>query len=203
MKIVFLGKQGSGKGTQAKMLSKELEIPHISTGDLLRGSTGDLKKKVDEYINNGNLVPDSLIFKILDKRFQNKDCEKGFILDGLPRNLNQARELDKIVKIEKVFEIFISDREAIKRLGSRLNCKNCGAVFNKETNPPKKEGLCDVCGGEIYQREDDKEQAIKKRLEIYNKQTSEVLKYYGSKIIKIEGEQPIKKVFEDILAEIE
>ena len=198
MKLIFVGPQGSGKGTQAKLSAGKLGVAHISTGDLLRNASGVLKKKIDEIINLGKLVPDELMLEILKERMNKEDAKKGLILDGFPRNLKQARELDKIVKIFKVIEIHISDKESVKRLSGRWNCRNCGAIYNVNTFPkPKIEGKCDKCSGDLYQREDDKEEAIKKRLRIYHEETEPILKHYTS--IKIDGARAIEKVSEEIL----
>ena len=197
MKLIFIGPQGCGKGTQAQIVSNKLEICHISTGDLLRGVKGDLKKEIDSYILNGKLVPDEIIIKVLKQRIEKKDCEKGFILDGFPRNKEQAEDLDKIMKIDKIILIDISDKETIKRLSGRLNCKKCGAVFNVNTNPSKKQGKCDYCNEELFVRDDDKPEAIKKRLEVYHKETEPILKHY--KFVKVNGEEPIEKVTKNIL----
>ncbi|MGV8152482.1 MAG: adenylate kinase family protein [Candidatus Nanoarchaeia archaeon] len=197
MKLVFLGVQGSGKGTQAKILSEKLKIPHISTGDLLRNAKGELKQEIDSYINKGALVPDELMLKILKQRLEEDDCKNGFILDGFPRNIKQAEELSKITNIQNAFNIEISDEEAIKRLSGRRNCKNCGAIYNINTNPiPKKEGICDKCSSTLYQRADDNEEAIKKRLAIYHQDTKPIIKFYNT--VKVNGEQDIAKVSEDI-----
>jgi len=196
MKVIFIGPQGSGKGTQAKIIADKQNICHISTGDLLRES-GSLKQETDLYMQEGKLVPDELIIKILKQKIQQPECEKGFILDGFPRNLSQAETLDSITNIDKVIEISISDTEAIKRISGRRNCKNCGAIYNIYTSPkPSQENICDKCGGELLQRADDTEEAVKKRLEIYHKETEPILGKYDS--IKINGEQPIEKVSEDI-----
>ncbi|MBI2630203.1 nucleoside monophosphate kinase [Candidatus Pacearchaeota archaeon] len=232
MKLIFLGIQGSGKGTQAKVISEKLKICHISTGDLLRNAPANLKQKIDSYVNSGKLVPDELIIEILKTKLNNEDCKNGFILDGFPRNLNQALELDKIIKIDKVIEIAISDNEALKRLTGRWNCKKCNLIYNVNTSPkPKVAGKCDVCYSGLYQREDDKEEAIKKRIETYHKETFPLIRYYNAMdnsvnpspssqnypdrkfcresdsikrifYIKINGEQEIEKVTEDIFKDI-
>jgi adenylate kinase len=198
--IIFIGPQGSGKGTQAKILAEKLNIPHISTGDLFRGLTkGPLKEEVDANINQGKLVPDELTVKILKQRISNPDCKKGFILDGFPRNLDQAKLLDNIAKIDKVIEINISDKLAIERISSRISCKKCGAVYNTITNPPNKENICDQCQNELYRRADDNPEAIKKRLETYHKETKPILKKYQSILDSIDGNQEINKIAEQIL----
>lgn len=198
MKLVFIGPQGSGKGTQAKIIAEKLGLVHISTGDLLRGATGELKEKIDEYMLKGELIPDELMIRILNKRISEPDCEKGFILDGFPRNLKQAEELEKEINVDKYVEIAIGDEEAVKRVSGRWNCKDCNIAYNVVTAPkPKVEGKCDKCGNELFQRADDKEGAIRKRLEVYHSETEPILEKYD--IIRINGEQDIEKVSEDIL----
>ncbi len=198
MKLVFIGPQGSGKGTQAKIVSEKLNIPHISTGDLLRNCEEELKERVNSFINKGELIPNGLMIEILKKRISKDDCKYGFILDGFPRNLEQAKELEKNITIDKYIEISISDEEAVKRLSGRRNCNKCGAIYNVNTSPkPEKEGICDKCCGKLYQREDDTEEAIKKRLDVYHKETEPILENLPS--IKIDGEKSIEEVSEDIL----
>jgi adenylate kinase len=201
MKLIFVGPQASGKGTQAKIIAEKLGLVHISTGDLLRNAEGDFKERVNSYVEEGKLVPDELILAILKERLSSEDISKGFILDGFPRNLNQAKELKKIVEIDKVIEISISDEEAIKRLGGRVNCPSCGSIFNILTNPPKEKDICDNCGERLMKRADDEEEAIKKRLEIYHLETEPILKEYPS--FRINGAQTIEKVSQDILFELE
>lgn len=198
LKLVFFGIQGSGKGTQAKIIAAKHRLCHISTGDLFRGASGEFKKEIDSHINFGKLVPDELTLKMLKKRLEEKDCENGFILDGFPRNIEQARELDKIIKIDNAFNIEISDEEARKRMKGRWNCKKCGIAYNIATEPkPKQEGICDKCSEKLVQRNDDvSDEAISKRLEIYHTETRPVLKFYNT--IKINGEQPIGLVTLDI-----
>ncbi len=201
--LIFVGPQGSGKGTQAKIIAKKLGIAHISTGDLLRASTGKLKKLADSYIHKGNLVPSKVIIEILKQRIKNPDCKNGSILDGFPRTLEQAEDLEKIAKTDLILEINISDKTAIKRLKGRWNCKKCNIAYNIVTCPkPKKIDVCDVCGLKLHQREDDvNEDAIKKRLKIYHEDTKPMLKKYP--YVKINGEQSIEKITRDILDELE
>lgn len=199
MKLIFVGPQGSGKGTQAKIISEKIGFPHISTGDLLRNVKGALKEKVDEVINAGNLVDDELMLEVL-KESITSDYALGFILDGFPRNLKQAEMLDEIIDIDKVILIDISDEEAIKRISGRRNCNKCGKIYNVNKVPkPKNDNICDDCKEELFQREDDTEIAVKKRLEIYHNDTKPVLKHYNNNVVKIDGEQEINKVTEDIL----
>jgi adenylate kinase len=198
MKLIFVGAQASGKGTQAKIISQNLKIAHISTGDLLRNSSGQLKKELDESMNSGKLVPDELMLRILKERLSRSDCKSGFILDGFPRNMEQAKALDKITKIDKVIEIEISDKEAINRLVGRRNCPQCGKIYNINTAPkPAHDNLCDDCSVQLNQRADDALDAIKKRLETYHNETEPILKHYKS--IKVNGEQDIDSVTKDIL----
>lgn len=200
--IIFIGPQGSGKGTQAKIISEELKIPHISTGDLFRALEGKLKEEVDSYINKGQLVPDELTVRILKERISKPDCRAGFILDGFPRNAVQAKLLEKITKIDKVIEIDISDELAIERISSRISCKKCGAVYNLITNPPKRKDICDRCQGELYRRADDNPDAIKKRLETYHKETQPILEMYKDILVTIDGDQEIDKISMDIMEEL-
>lgn len=200
MNYLFIGVQGSGKGTQAKLVSKNLNMPHISTGDLLRATAGKAREEIDSYITKGNLVPDSLILKILLGRLSQEDCKNGFILDGYPRNLQQAKDLDAAgIKIDNAFNIEITDEESLKRLSGRWNCKKCGAGFNThvEILKPKQEGICDVCGGPLSQRQDDaSEEAINQRLKTYHEEINPVIKFYNT--TKVNGEQPVEKVNADI-----
>lgn len=200
--LIFVGPQGSGKGTQAKIIAKKLGITHISTGDLLRASTGKLRKLADSYIHKGELVPSKVMIEILKQRLEKSDCKEGFILDGFPRTIEQAEDLEKITKIDLILEIDISDGTAVKRLQGRWNCKKCNIAYNIVTCPkPKKLDVCDVCGAKLYQREDDaNEDAIKKRLKIYHEDTEPMLKKYP--FVKINGEQSIEKITKDILKEI-
>ena len=200
MRILFIGPQASGKGTQAKIIAEKLQIPHISTGDMLRTSTGELKKLADSYILQGKLVPSNIVMKMIKERTANPDCKNGFIIEGFPRNMEQALAFDKLIKLDKVIEISISDNEAIKRLSGRLTCNNCGSVFNENTNPPKQTGICDKCHSKLIKRADDTEEAIKKRLHTYHAETEPILKHYAS--IKINGEQSIDKVTKYILKKL-
>ena len=200
MKIIFIGPQGSGKGTQAKIISKQLDMPHISTGDMLRSTTGKLKQQVEDIINKGNLMPDDLMLKILKQRLEQDDCKNGFILDGFPRTVNQAKMLKQVTDIDKVIEITLPDSVSIDRLSSRLSCKSCGAVFNTITNPPKQENTCNNCNNQLFQRDDDKPEAIKQRLITYHKETEPILELYNS--VKIDGNRPIDKITKDILKEL-
>ncbi len=189
MRIVLLGAPGAGKGTQAKQLAKKLGMPHISSGDILRQNVAkvtDLGKEAKDYMNKGLLVPDELVTKMLSDRFSQPDVKNGFILDGYPRNLNQAKVLDGILakvnlKIDLVFDLDCSEPVIIQRLSGRLVCRKCQANFHKINMPSKKEGVCDNCGGELYQRPDDNVETIKKRLMVYKEEAAGLIKYYENK----------------------
>ncbi len=203
---MIIGPQGSGKGTQAKLISKKYNIPHIPTGDLLREAVKnktELGLKIKDILDNGELVPDEIVISLIKKKI--KDCDNSFVLDGFPRTIEQAKALDKITKLDKVIDIIVSDKESIKRISGRRSCPKCGSVFHVVTNKPKKEGICDNCGTELIQREDDKEGVIKKRLKIYHEETSLLEDFYRNEDIleEINGEQPIEKVFKDIVKVIE
>ncbi len=203
MKLVFLGKQGSGKGTQAEIISRELGLCHISTGDLLRNTKGKIGKQIHSLIDKGEMVSDELIFEILKKRIKKPDCKNGFILEGFPRNLKQAIMLENQIDIDLIIEIYLPDNLVINRLIHRLNCSKCGAVFNSVTNPPKKSGICDFCGGKLIKRQDDNKQAIKKRLELYHKNFWPIIDFLRDKIIRIDGSKKIPEVTREILNALE
>jgi len=212
LNFIFLGAPGAGKGTQAELLSLKLNIPHISTGDILRDEVKKgtlLGEKVMVFMSKGELVPDGLILEVVKKRLEEQDCEKGFILDGFPRTQVQAESLDRLLngiskKIDGVIKIRVSDETIIKRLSARLVCELCGADYNLETRPPREAGRCDLCGGELEQRVDDNREVILKRLEVYVRQTQPLESYYQGqgKLIEIDGEKDKKLVLEEILKAI-
>jgi len=207
MKIVILGPQGSGKGTQGKLLAENLRIPHISTGDISREEAKrntKLGRKIKSIVEKGNLVPDDIILGLLLKRVKRKECRNGFILDGYPRNKKQLDSIKDKIKFDVAFWLDVSEKESIKRLIARRECKKCKAVYNLLIMKPKKAGLCDKCGSSLVQREDDKPQAIEKRLAIYRKKTRPIFNYFSKKgiLVHINGEQDIDKVFSDILKEL-
>src|SRR3989338_23482 len=202
--IILLGPQGCGKGTQAELLVEKMGIPYISTGNILRENiqkSTQLGLEANKFVKEGKLVPDSVVIGIVRDRLSMEDCKDGFLLDGFPRNLSQSKSLSDIAKIDALIEIDISDAEAIRRISGRRTCK-CGAVYHTAYNPPKKRDVCDKCGGRLYQREDDKEEAIRKRLEIYHKDTKPLTDFYKEVHIKINGEQAIEDVFEDIISQL-
>jgi adenylate kinase len=199
MKLIFVGPQGCGKGTQAKVICEKFDLCHISTGDLLRATEGDLKAEVKSYTDDGSLVPDELIIRILKERILQDDCENGFVLDGFPRNVSQAEALSAIIDVDKFIEIDISDDESVRRISGRRNCGECGMIWNVNTSPkPSVDDKCDKCGAELTQRVDDNEESLRKRLEIYHRDTEPILGRYDS--VKINGNQSIEKVGQDILS---
>ena len=182
MKIIMLGPPGAGKGTQAEFLSEKYGIPQISTGAIIRGviaSGSDEGKRIKELIDKGMLLPDETVVSMVKNRLAGPDCKNGFILDGFPRTIEQAKALDKMgVKIDHVLSIELSDDEILERLSGRRECKVCRASYHIEDHPPKKEGICDRCGGELITRDDDKPETIKNRLEVYHESTEPLKKYY-------------------------
>ena len=204
MKIVMMGPQGSGKGTQAKILSKEYNIPHISTGDMFRELAEEkdklaLKAK-EEYIDKGILVPDEVTIRLVKKRLAKNDCNNGFMLDGFPRTVPQAEALQEITDIDYAIEINIPDDESVHRLSGRRSCPECGNIYNVNTAPkPIIEGKCS-CGAELAQRDDDKEEAIRKRLSEYHKKTEPIKEFYREKGVlkEIDGTKEIAEVTESI-----
>ena len=187
MKLVLLGPPGAGKGTQAKQLTERYAIPQISTGDILRQAVKEgttLGKEAKTYMDKGELVPDDVIIGIVKERIQADDCRNGYIFDGFPRTVAQAEALDTMLKnlstqLDAVVSIEVPEEEVVKRLSGRRTCKNCGTLFHVMFNPPAKEGVCDKCGGELFQRDDDNETTIRQRLSVYNNQTSPLIEYYS------------------------
>ncbi|MFN3479403.1 MAG: adenylate kinase [Thermodesulfovibrionales bacterium] len=208
MRLVLLGAPGAGKGTQAKKLIEKYGIPQISTGDLLRAAVSagtQLGKEAKSYMDKGELVPDRVVLGMVEERLKQDDCKKGYILDGFPRNVAQAEALDKMLSglgmsLDAALSVDVPFDDLMKRLTGRRTCKSCGQMYNVYFNPPKKEGICDKCGGELFQRDDDKEETIKKRLEVYNSQTAPLIEYYGKKgILKsVKGTGSIDEIFNNI-----
>jgi adenylate kinase len=183
MRIVLLGSPGVGKGTYASMIKDKYKLAHISTGDLFREEMKkgtELGKKAKEYIDKGNLVPDELTVEILKRRLEKPDA-KNFLLDGFPRTIGQAEALEKITKIDLVVNFYASENVILQRLGGRRICKKCGAIFHLVNKIPKKEGICDLCGGELYQRPDEMPNVIKDRLKVYREKTRPLEDYYRKK----------------------
>jgi len=184
MKMVLMGPPGSGKGTYASRLTVILGVPHISTGDMVREeikAQTELGKIIKIYSDKGELVPDKIIIGLLAERLRKPDSAKGFILDGFPRTMAQAEALDKISKIDVVINLNVPDEVIIQRLSNRLTCRRCGAVYNRLTLKPKRENVCDLCGGGLYQRDDDKPDVIKERLSVYGRNTELLIEYYRKK----------------------
>ena len=204
MIIILLGSPGSGKGTQAKRITRDYGIPHISTGDIFReniSNNTDLGQKAKQYINVGKLVPDEIVLEMLFDRVSKQDCAKGYLLDGFPRTIPQAEAFDQhLDQTPIVLNLMISLELVIKRISGRLTCKDCGAVYNRYFSPPKVEGVCDRCGGELYQRDDDREDVVKERLKVYYNQTYPLVCYYGAKKIinNINGENNEDGVYQQI-----
>ena len=185
MNIIFLGAPGAGKGTQAEIVSKKLNIPTISTGNIIRaaikGGT-EMGKAAKSYIDNGALVPDEVVIGIIKDRLAEDDCKNGFILDGFPRTIPQAEALDKMgVKIDAVVEIDVPDEEIVTRMGGRRVCLKCGATYHTKYNPPKTENVCDNCSEALTIRKDDDPAVVKSRLEVYHKETEPLKSFYGAK----------------------
>ena len=208
--VIMMGPPGAGKGTHATKLSKDLKFPHISTGDLFRENikkNTELGKKAKSLIEEGVLVPDDVVNEML-LDYMRKNCDHlGYILDGYPRNLNQAKVFNSCLSEQSkviVIDLIIQDSKLVDRITGRLMCRACGTPFHKTFLPPNKENICDSCNGELYQRTDDTKDVVKKRLEVYHKETEPVLDFYKDKsiFIKIDAEQEKDKVFKDILVNI-
>ena len=208
MNLIILGAPGAGKGTQAELLVKQLGIPAISTGNMLREAMAngtELGKLAKKYMDEGALVPDELILGIVADRVSQPDCEKGFILDGVPRTLAQAEALEaKGVKIDHVVSIEVDDAQIEGRMTGRRVCAKCGASYHIVANPPKAEGICDSCGGELIVRKDDKPETVRHRLEVYHASTEVLKDFYGKlgRLRTVNGDQSIEGANEDILKAI-
>jgi adenylate kinase len=192
LNLILFGAPGAGKGTYASRLSGLFGIVSIATGDMFREEIKkgtSLGRKVAEYVRCGKLVPDDIVIDILAERLKAREAEKGFILDGFPRTVEQAEALGRIVKIDAIVQIVVPEWIIVERLSNRRICSKCGTIYNLRYLKPKKEGICDKCGGKLYQREDDKPGVVKERLEVYEKQTQPLIEYYRQKtpIIKIEN----------------
>jgi len=185
MNLIILGPPGSGKGTCASNLRSTLDIPAISTGDLFRETAEEhtkLAKGIEKYLSQGSLVPDKTVIEIMKKRLQKPDCKKGFILDGFPRTIKQAKALEKIVNIDAIISLSVPEEVIVERLSNRLICKDCGEIYNLKTMKTREKLICDKCSGCLIRRKDDTPQIIKERLQIYNRQTRPLKKYYKAKI---------------------
>jgi len=213
MNIVFLGPPGAGKGTQAKILVERYEIPQVSTGDMLREHRAkgtELGKKAQEYMDKGQLVPDEIILSMVKERLSQPDCQKGFILDGFPRTVAQAEALDKLLsemgkKLDFALALIVPDDLLVERLTGRRTCKSCGMMYHIKYKPPKVEGECDVCEGELYQRPDDNEETVRNRLKVYHEQTAPLIEYYKNRGIlrEIDGSKSIEEITQQIISILE
>lgn len=209
MRLVLLGPPGVGKGTQASAIVSKYKIPHISTGDIFRANIKEgteLGKEAKSYMDKGLLVPDEVVVSIVKDRLTKDDCKEGFLLDGFPRTLEQADALDKElsklgIKLDKVVNIDADKEILIKRAIGRRICKSCGATYHIQFNPPKVEGICDVDGGELFQRDDDTVETVGTRIEVYTNQTKPLIKYYEEKgiIFDVDGTRPIDETFDTIV----
>ena len=210
MKIIMLGAPGAGKGTQAKMIADKYSVPHISTGDIFRANIKngtELGKEAKTYMDKGLLVPDELTVKILLDRVAQEDCKNGYVLDGFPRTIPQAEVLDKALtelgdKIDFAIDVDVPDANIIRRMSGRRACLACGATYHIEHVPPKAEGICDRCGEALVLRDDDKEETVKNRLNVYHEQTQPLIEYYTAKnILKtVDGTVDMQVVFDSIVA---
>jgi adenylate kinase len=210
MNLIFLGPPGAGKGTQAKLVSEKYNIPQISTGDILRSAVREQSPmgiKAKEYMDSGSLVPDEVVIGIVEERLSQSDCNNGFILDGYPRTIAQADSLKKILSylgkdISHVISIKVESEELMKRITGRRTCVDCGKGYHIYFDPPKKAGVCDVCGGDLYQRDDDKEETIRNRLLVYDKQTEPLISYYADKALlrTVDGSRTIEFIQDKIIS---
>jgi adenylate kinase len=212
MRAVLLGPPGAGKGTQAVRLVEKYNVPQISTGDIFRANIKEgteLGKKAQEYMNAGNLVPDELVVDLVKDRLVKEDCRNGYLLDGFPRTIYQAEELDKFLaeqgqKLDAVINFKVSNEALIKRLTGRRVCKDCGFGYHLEFAPPKVDGVCDKCGGELLQRADDTRETVEKRINVYEEQTAPLIGYYTDNglIRNFDAEKDREEIFRDIVAEL-
>jgi adenylate kinase len=211
--IIFLGAPGAGKGTQAAEVARELKLAHIATGDLFRQAQEqgtDLALKAKSYMEKGMLVPDEITIQMVLKRISTSDCQKGVIFDGFPRNLKQAEALDKALAdqgeaVDKVVYFQVSEDELLKRLSGRWICRRCQTPYHAVNSPPRVQGKCDKCSGELYQRPDDTIETVKKRLQVYFTETTSLIEYYAhmGKLLEIDGEGDVDKVKRRIIGTLE
>lgn len=210
MRLVLLGAPGAGKGTQAKRLIEKYGMPQISTGDILRQNICDgtkLGREAAQYMDKGELVPDKVVIGLIEERLKQADCKNGFILDGFPRNTTQAEALDSMLKklnmpVDAALSVDVPKDDLMKRLTGRRTCRNCQQMYNIYFSPPKKVGVCDKCNGELFQRDDDKEETIRRRLDVYEAQTAPLIDYYkGKGILKsVMGIGSIDEIFNRVCA---
>lgn len=209
MKVVMLGAPGAGKGTQAKKIAAKYNIPHISTGDIFRANIKngtELGKKAKTYMDQGLLVPDELVVDLVVDRVNQEDCADGYVLDGFPRTIPQAEALTKALasqgqKLDYAIDVDVPDENIVRRMSGRRACVGCGATYHLEYAPTKKEGICDVCGGELILRDDDKPETVEKRLGVYHEQTQPLIDYYTNAGIlkRVDGTVDIEEVFQAVV----
>ena len=209
MNLILLGPPGAGKGTQAARIIEKFDVPHISTGDIFRENIKEgtpLGQKAQEYMNKGELVPDSLVIEIATDRLTKDDCKDGFLLDGFPRTVEQAEALDKFLaeagkKVDHVLDIDVAPEILMERLTGRRVCKSCGATYHVTNIPPKVEGVCDSCGGQLYQRDDDTAETVGNRIDVYNSQTKPLIEYYekAGNISHLDGSARLEDLFAEIV----
>jgi adenylate kinase len=212
VRLVLLGPPGAGKGTQARSLAALWGIPQVSSGDLLRAvvrEDSDLGREAASYMDRGQLVPDELVLKLIAERLKNKDARKGFILDGFPRNVSQAealgKGLDRVgLKLDKAVAVIVPDEEIVKRISGRRTCAKCNAMYHIAFEPPAKPGVCDKCGGELYQREDDAEETVRERLKVFAEATRPLLDHYGQQglLAQVDGVGSTDEVEKRILSAV-
>jgi adenylate kinase len=210
VRIVLVGPPGAGKGTQAQFISSHLSVPKISTGDIFRANVSGntpLGRKAKEYMDRGDLVPDGVTIAMVRDRLAEDDAQEGFLLDGFPRNVPQAETLKKILsemdqRLDLVLELVVDNDEVVRRLSGRRTCRKCGRIWHVAFDPPSKEGVCDVCGGELFQRDDDREETIRHRLEVYQEQTAPLASFYADEgiLVGIDATGPVEEVTERALA---
>lgn len=204
MRIVLVGPPGAGKGTQAQFIASHLSIPKISTGDIFRANVSqgtELGREAKAYMDRGDLVPDSVTIAMVRDRLAEGDTRDGFLLDGFPRTLTQAKVFDEMLdelgtKLDVVLELVVDDDEVVRRLSGRRTCRVCGRVWHADFDPPTREGICDQCGGELFQRDDDREETIRHRLEVYVEQTAPLIDFYADKgtLVGLDAMGPVEDV---------
>lgn len=213
MNIILLGLPGAGKGTQAEKISNEFDLPHIATGDIFRDAIKNetpLGKEAKKYIDQGELVPDEVTIGIVRNRLQAEDCQQGFILDGFPRTINQTQSLTEILedmnrKIDLTLYIEVDEERLVKRLSGRRICKDCGATYHLQYDPPQKDGICDKCGGKLIQRSDDEEETVRNRIKVNRDKLMDIIEYYHKQgsLQTVDGNKGIDAIFSDIMKIIE
>lgn len=205
MRVILLGPPGSGKGTQGEMIEKRFHFPRISTGDILREAVKQgtpLGLAASAEMSAGHLVNDEIVASLVAERINQADCRQGYVLDGFPRTINQVKLLEKIDNSQEeiVFEIYVNEEIIVERLANRLLCSSCGAVYNVITSPPQRSGICDLCGGRLIQRDDDRPEVIRERLRVYEAEIKEIVEYYERKGVfyRIDGQGTVEEVFKRI-----